>query len=151
MCGLRVRRADAYPRDADGRCFCAADGKETSPCAALWDDAADAERFVFDVVSRHPELCCEIFDYEGKCRPPLKTIYNLSVRHKYVGLAHAPRQSAAGAALICTGTALIVFDISRGLAWIWGYVLGLKCLLLGGTFLTLGLLEWREHRNERLG
>jgi len=147
VCDARTRA----PRDADGRSFCAADGTETGPCAALCDDAADAERFACDVVSRHPGLCCEIYDYEGKSRPPLKTIYDPGVRHKYVGLAHARRQSLAGAALVCTGTTLIVVDISRGLAWIWGYVLGLKCLLLGGTFLILGLLEWREHRNERLG
>jgi hypothetical protein len=81
----------------------------------------------------------------------LKTIYDPGVRHKFVGLAHARRQSLAGAVLTCIGTALIVVDISRGFAWIWGYVLGLKCLLPGGAFLTLGLLEWYKHRNERLG
>ena len=42
------------------------------------------------------------------------------------------------------GMGLVGYDASRGLAWIWGYVIGLKCMLLGGVLLTRGFVEWRE-------
>ena len=52
-------------------------------------------------------------------------------------------KGARFAALAIEGTA----DYLRDFLWIWGYVIGLKCLLLGCIFLSRGFLEWREHRN----
>ena len=37
-------------------------------------------------------------------------------------------------------------DFSRDLAWIWGYVIGLKCLIIGIVFVSRGFIEWRECR-----
>ena len=68
------------PRDADGRPFCAADGSETGQHAALCEDVAEARDFARQVAARHPELCCRIYDSEGKSRPPLRVIYTLALR-----------------------------------------------------------------------
>ena len=136
------------PRDADGRPFCAADGSETGHCAALCEDVAEARNFARQVVARHPELCCRIYDYQGKAGPPLEVVYGPDVRHRYTGLAHARRQALCGAALACAGITLVAIDVSHDLLWIWGYVFGLKCLILAGIFLSRGFLEWREFRHE---
>jgi hypothetical protein len=79
------------PRDADGLPFCAADGSETGQYAALCEDLAEARNFAREVVARHPELCCRIYDSQGKSGPPLEVIYDPSVRHRYTGFAHARR------------------------------------------------------------
>jgi len=135
------------PRDQEGRPFCAPDGTETGQCAALCDDAIEAQRFAHDVAARHHELCCEIYDYEGKSKPPLTTIYDPSVRSRYVGAVHARRLSALGIVLMCFGGVFVAIDVRHDLAWIWGYVIGLKCLLLGGALTTRGFLERREFRD----
>jgi hypothetical protein len=137
------------PRDAEGRPFCTVDGVETGPCAALCEDAAEAGDFARGVVSRHPELCCAIYDSGGKSRPPVEVIYDPGVRDRYVGSAHGRRLAVRGAALASVGIAMVAIDASRGLAWIWGYVIGLKCVLIGGSFLIRGFIEWREFRCER--
>jgi hypothetical protein len=136
------------PRDADGRPFCAADGSDRGQYAALCEDVAEARNFAREVVARHPELCCRIYDSQGKSRPSLEVIYDPGVRHWYTGLAHARRLALGGAALACAGITFVAIDVSRNLAWIWGYVLGLKCLILAGIFLTRGFVEWREFRHE---
>ena len=136
------------PRDADGRPFCAADGSETGHHAALCEDLAEARNFARGIVARHPELCGRIYDSQGKSRPPLEVIYDSSVRHRYTGPGHARRLALGGTALACAGITLVAIDVSRDLAWIWGYVIGLKCLILAGIFLTRGFAEWREFRHE---
>jgi hypothetical protein len=115
---------------------------------ALCEDAAEASSFAREVVARHPELCCEIYDSEGKSKPPRDVIYDSSVRDRFVGPVHARRMALGGAALACVGLTFVGIDASRDLAWIWGYVIGLKCLLLGGVFLSRGFIEWRELRRE---
>lgn len=144
-----VRDADSgAPRDRDGRPFCSVDGAATGVCAALCEDLGEARYFAREVVASHPKLCCEIYDSEGKCKPAQEVVYDPSVRDQHVGVIHARRQSLVGAAFVCVGVTLVAIDASRDLAWIWGYVIGLKCLLLGGIFLTRGFLEWREYRHD---
>ena len=137
------------PRDADGQPFRDAGRAETAACAALCEDLAEAKQFALDVVMRHPELCCEVYDHEGKSNPPLQTIYNPAERHKHVGSRHGRRLALAGGTLAGIGATLALIDLSRGFAWMWGYILGLKCMVVGGTLLTVGLLEWYAHRGER--
>jgi hypothetical protein len=122
---------------------------ETGQHAALCDDLTEARNFAREVVARNPELCCRIYDSLGKARPPLVVIYDPSVRHRYTGPRHARRLALGGAALVCAGITLVAIDASRDLLWIWGYVFGLKFLILGGIFLTRGFIEWREFRHER--
>ncbi len=133
------------PRDAEGHPF-VADASSDGNCAALCDDAAEARNFARGIVARRPELCCEIYDAAGKSGPPLEVVYDPSVRDKYTGPAHARRLAFWGAALACIGIVLVVIDARRDFAWIWGYVLGLKALLIGGVLLTRGIVEWRECR-----
>jgi len=124
---------------------------ETGQHAALCDDLTEARNLAREVVARDPELCCRIYDSEGKSRPPLEVIYDSSVRHRYTGRGHARRLALVGAALACAGITLVAIDVSRDLLWIWGYVFGLKCLILAGIFLTRSFVEWRESRNEENG
>jgi hypothetical protein len=51
-----------------------------------------------------------------------------------------------GAALASFGMALVVIDFRHDLAWIQGYVIGLKCLIIGFVFVSRGFLEWHEFR-----
>ncbi len=128
-------------RDAEGAWL-------DEPSIALCGDLSEAMSFANDVVARLPELCCEIYDHEGKSKDPLQVIYNPAVRGRYQGLEYARRETLWGSMTLLIGIAFIVTDARRDLAWIWGYVIGLKLTLVGGSFLVRGLVGWYEHRAE---
>jgi hypothetical protein len=52
------------------------------------------------------------------------------------------------AAALTAGIVFIVIDAGRDLAWLWGYILGIKLTIVGVTFLVRGLTGWYEHRAE---
>lgn len=122
-----------------------AEGGE-GPSAALCDSLAEAGEFAVAVTAAHSELVCEIYGHEGKAQPPLKTVYNPAVREEYVGMGHVRRQWLIGACLLSVGTTLALIDLTHHMRFIWGYVLGLKCLVLGGTFTVRGFIERHEYR-----
>lgn len=130
------------PRDPDARPF------HEGPSAALCNDLTEAREFARDTVARHPELCCEIHDYLGKTNPPVETVFDSSVRDRYTGRKRAKRQMMVGAFLICAGIVLSIIDFRHHLTWLWGYIIGLKCLILGVTQMTQGFAEWHECRDE---
>lgn len=99
-------------------------------------------------MARHPELCCEIYDHEGKSGEPLQVVYNPAVEGRYRGRPLERRITIWGSVVFSCGAALIVVDIQHGLAWIWGYVLGLKMLVVGTGLLVRGLSGLYEGRNE---
>jgi hypothetical protein len=135
------------PRDADGRPFLAVGGSD-GHCAALCQNVDEARDFAREVVARRPELCCEIYTREGKSNPPLEVIYDPSVRDRYVGVVHARRLALTGAGLATVGTGFVVLDFRRDLLWIWGYVIGLKCLIIATVLLTRSFTEWLQFRRE---
>ncbi len=59
-------------------------------------------------------------------------------------------QNAArnGWAAILVGqcSALIVFDVRHNIQWMWGYIVGAKLVIIGGSFLIRGLIGLHEHR-----
>lgn len=126
-------------RDAEG-------GWLNAPSLALCGDLTEAVSFAMDVVARQPDLCCEIYDHEGKSKDPLRVIYNPAVRGKYHGLGYAKRETLWGSITLLLGITFIVTDARRDLAWIWGYVIGVKLTLVGGSFLVRGLVGLYEHR-----
>jgi hypothetical protein len=131
-------------RDSEGQRFDSGDNISIALC----DDLVDAIHFAADVVARHSELCCEIYDHEGKAKDPLEVVYNRAVRSKYRGLKYSRRETFWGSVVLLCGIALIAVDASRDLAWIWGYVIGMKLTLVGGAFVVRGSVGWYEHRFE---
>ena len=131
-------------RDADGRPFQVAETASIALCETL-DEAAD---FAQEVVSGHPELCCEIYDHEGKSKDPVETVYNPGERHKYEGLRYHQREVYLGGPAVAAGIALVILDYHREFTWMWGYVIGLKLIMSGGFALLRGLIGWYECRAE---
>jgi hypothetical protein len=131
-------------RDAEGRPF----EPGECPSLAICDDLPEAVGFATEVVTRYPALCGEVYDHEGKAKEPLQVIYNPAVRGKYAGLQYAKRQTLWGSLALLCGLAFAVHDFMLNLAWIWGYVIGVKLTLIGGFRLAQGLIGWHEHRGE---
>jgi hypothetical protein len=132
------------PKDTDGREF-----TEGEAAVEITPDFASAVRFAEALVARHPELCCEIYDWEGKAGEPLRTVYEPSVRGRYEGLPWAKREASIGAALVSLGILLMIYDARRDLTWMWGYIIGAKCTIIGGAYLIRGVAGLWEHRLER--
>lgn len=128
-------------RDAEGR-FPVDGGASVAICECL----NEAQECAAGIVASHPELCCEIYDHEGKSREPLEVVYNPAVEGRYRGRPYARRITACGSAIFLCGGALIALDMRRDLAWIWGYVLGLKMVVVGTALLVRGLTALYEHR-----
>jgi hypothetical protein len=129
------------PKDFDGREF--RDGDAAVEIASDFDEAV---HFAEGVVARHPELCCEIYGSEGKSGEPLRTVYDASVRGKYEGLPVAKRETAIGVALIFVASLFIIYDALHDLRWMWGYIIGAKLLIIGGSYLVRGTAWLLEHR-----
>jgi hypothetical protein len=136
--------ATHVPRDLAGEHFPPGQGASIALC----DDFAEALAFATNITTSDPKLCCEIYNHEGKSSPPVRVVYNPAVRGRYEGLQFAKRQTFWGAVAVVCGTAFIVHDITRDLAWFWGYIIGLKLTLVGGFQLGSGILGWYEHRGE---
>jgi hypothetical protein len=130
------------PRDADGRTF-RPGGESTAICA----DRNEAFGFANETVARHPELCAEIYGHQGKSGEALAVVYEPSVRGKYAGSRpYSKRETMWGGLMIAAGACFIVYDARHDLAWLWGYIVGLKLTLIGMNFLVRGLIGLHEHR-----
>jgi len=116
---------------------------------ALCDDLAEAVAFAGSVVAAHPELCCEVYDHEGKSNEPIQVIYAPSVEGRCQGRPVARRATVWGSVILLGTVVLLGVDIRHGLAWIWGYVIGLKLLVIGVSLLVRGLAGLYEHREGR--
>jgi hypothetical protein len=127
--------------DGDGMRFRA--GEASVMIAA---DMAEALRFAGTVVKAHPQLCCEVYDHEGKSGEPRETIYDDSVRGRYQGLPLAKREMWIGSAFVAGASIFIVYDALHSLAWMWGYIVGLKLLVIGTSYLVRGVAGLIEHR-----
>ena len=114
-----------------------------SASLALFDDLDGATAFASDLVAKRPELCCEIYDYGREYGQPLSTIYNDTFHEKHLGRGLAKRQTAGGALAITAGVALVVIDFRHDLTWFWGYILGVKLLIIGTTLFINGVLGLR--------
>jgi hypothetical protein len=142
-CVFILDARDRIPKDLEGRSF--GEGEASVQIAATFDDAA---RFAEEVVSRHPELCAEIYNHEGKSGEPIRTIYEPSVRGKYEGMPLAKRSIGIGLLLLAGASAFVVCDARHDLRWMWGYIVGLKLAIVGGSYLVRGIAGYFEHRLE---
>lgn len=113
---------------------------------AICEDLTRARDVSERLVASHPDICCEIYTHEGKSGDPVQVIYNSSVAGKYTGRPFARREALQGAALWLCAAIFIGVDIHHHLAWMWGYVIGLKLLIIGTAFLVRGLVGMYEYR-----
>jgi hypothetical protein len=134
---------DRVPKNVDGRSF-----GEGEASVEIADNFNDAVRFANEVVSRHPELCAEIYNHEGKSGEPIRTVYEPSVRGKYEGLPPAKRSTGIGLLLLAAATVFVIYDAKHDLRWMWGYIVGLKLAIIGGSYLVRGVAGLLEHRLE---
>lgn len=76
----------------------------------------------------------------------VESICNAAVKGNYVGPKPARWRLFGGLASLFVGTALIAWDFHRDLLFMWGYVLGIKMVLVGGAVATQGALMLRDTR-----
>ena len=141
FCVFILDADDRVPKDFEGRHF-----RDGDAAVEITPDFDTAVRFAEAVVARHPELCCEIYGSEGKSGEPLRTVYEASVRGKYEGLPFAKRETAIGLAVIFVASLFIIYDARHDLRWMWGYIIGAKLLIIGGSYLVRGVAGIFEHR-----
>ena len=113
---------------------------------AICESLQEAEALANRVTGEHPNLYCEIYDHEGKAKDPVRSVFDPKALAKHRGPLYARRQALIGVGFLAVGTTLASIDFYHHLKFIWGYVLGLKCLVLGGTFVVRAFCEWYESR-----
>jgi len=135
-----VLQADSRaPADRDGNDF-----RLGEASAMIAPHLAAAQDFAEKIVTSNPKLCCEIYDDHGKSGPPVATVYDSSVRGHHEGIEYARRNTTIGLLLFALAAVFIVYDARHDLAWLWGYIVGLKLLIIGSVFLvrgTAGMIE----------
>lgn len=137
-----IRTAETrYPVASDGQPF--PDGEAS---VEILDGLEAAVGYAREIVGRHPNLCCDIYDHNGKSGDPIQTVYNAAVEGKYVGLSAAKRDTLIGLGILSVAASFIVYDAVRDLLWIWGYILGMKLTLVGGNYFVRGIAGICEHR-----
>ena len=120
--------------------------QKMSDCTfVLFDRLDEAKSFCEAQVKRHPSMCAEIFDHEGRAKEPLAVVMDASVAEKGELSASSVRKRRIWAAtLFCAGAPLIAYDWSKEWDLIWPAVLGINMTVVG-----LRLLYWNTGRAER--
>jgi hypothetical protein len=134
---IRPGQYAAFLRDRDRSVPLTAD-------VTIFDSLAEARVWGEEICARHSRARCDIYDSEGLANEAVESIYNASVRGNYVGPKPARRRLYAGLAAVCVGIFLIAWDVHRDLLFLWGYIVGIKMVLVGGSVAVQGALMLRE-------
>jgi len=110
------------PYHADNECTC-----------LLFDHLDIAQRFCETRVRHLPSLVCEIFNSEGRAKPPLLVITHPDCQSDDSGPAASRRRKLIVAALLAAGTAL--FSVNLWGESILATFLASNCVLFGLRFL----------------
>jgi hypothetical protein len=112
----------------------------------LFDGLEDARRFCEAQVKQYPAICCEIFDFEGKAKPPLLVVVHPSVaeRDELSESSVRRRKIVAMVAFACA-VPLLAGNWRTAADWILPTVVGINLIVFG-----LRLLYWNTGRNDRL-
>jgi hypothetical protein len=129
------------PRNPDG----SVPGPEGRSLAIL-DSREEAVALANDLVSLNHALYCEIYGHAGEYGLPLETIRDTAFRDKYFR-SRARKELTGGLILFVCGVILAAIDFHRDLQWIWGYVLGLKCMTVGTILMVAGAIGLRKERS----
>jgi hypothetical protein len=114
---------------------------------AILDSREEAVAVANDVVSRDPALYCDVYDHTGEYGQPLETIRDIGFQVKYFR-RRARTELIGGSALFVCGVILAAIDFHRHLRWIWGYVLGLKFMIVGTCLMMAGAAGLRNKRED---
>jgi hypothetical protein len=112
----------------------------------IFDSLPEAHAWGETICAAHPRARCDIYDSDGLANDAVESIYNAAVRGNYVGPKPARRRLYGGLAAVCVGSALIAWDVHRDLLFLWGYILGVKMVLVGGALAIQGGLMLRDLR-----
>jgi hypothetical protein len=108
----------------------------------LFDSLDEARRFCEARVVEHPSMCCEIFDREGKTKPPLLTIVHPSMAEKdELSPTWARRRRVMAILCFLVAIPLFVWDAKGG----WGLILP-SFIAFNLIFFGLRLIYWNSAR-----
>jgi hypothetical protein len=111
----------------------------------LFDHLAEARAFCEAQVQRYPFMCCEIFDAEGKAKPPLLVIMHpTAARKDELSATSVKRRKVIAIASLIAAVVLFVADWRSEYELLWPSLLAVNLLPLG-----LRLLYWNTARAER--
>jgi hypothetical protein len=132
-------RDTSVPLNVDGQ-FAAYDS------VTIFDSLREACIWGENICARHSRTRCDIYDSEGLANDAVESIYNIGIRGNYVGPKPAQRRLYWGLVAVCAGVVLIAWDVHRNLLFMWGYILGIKMVLIGGVVAVQGALALRDLR-----
>ncbi len=109
----------------------------------LFDRLQQARAFCEEAVQQHPEMCCEIFDSEGKAKPPILTIVHPDAKDELSAASVRKRRMIALALFACA-VPLIWWDWHTGNGKIYPTVIAINMILAG-----VRLMQWNAARHQR--
>jgi hypothetical protein len=131
----------AAPLSHDGVAF----DRLTDCTFLVFDRLDDARRFCEAQTKEHPWMCCEVFDWEGKAKPPLLVVTDPSVVEKDELSGSWVRWRTTLAIVLFMGAIpLFVWDWKSDYSLILPTVVGINMIVAG-----LRLLYWNTVRTER--
>jgi hypothetical protein len=111
----------------------------------LFDHLEEARTFCEAQVQRYPFMCCEIFDAEGKAKPPLLVVMHPSAARKdELSPTWVKRRKVFAIASLVAAGVLFVADWRSEYELLWPSLLAVNLLPLG-----LRLLYWNTASAER--
>jgi hypothetical protein len=130
----------ATPVSRDGVAF----DRMTNCTFLVFDRLEDARRFCEEQVNQHPAMCCEVFDFEGRAKPPLLVVVHPSVAEKdELSATWVRRRKYIAMASFLCAIPLIVWDWRTGEYMVLPTVVGVNLIVLG-----LRLLYWNTARSD---
>jgi hypothetical protein len=131
----------AAPLSRDGVAF----DRMTDCTFLVFERLEDAQRFCEVQVKEHPSMCCEVFDFEGKAKPPLLVVVNSSVAEKdELSASWVRRRKIIAIASFLGAIPLLVWDWRTGSYLIVPTVVAINLIVFG-----LRLLYWNTGRSDR--
>jgi hypothetical protein len=131
----------ATPLSRDGIAF----DRMTDCTFLVFDRLDDARRFCEAQSKEHPWMCCEVFDWEGKAKPPLLVVIDPSFAEKdELSGSWVRRRTILAIILFVCAIPLFVWDWKSDGSLILPTVVGINMVVLGLRF-----LYWNTARSER--
>jgi hypothetical protein len=109
----------------------------------LFDRLDHAIAFCEVAVQRYPKMCCEIYDSDGKGKPPLRTIVHPDAKDELSETTSRTRWIIAIALFLFAGP-LIWWDWRTGNGRIYPTIIGLNMILA-----AIRLMQWNAARGQR--